>query len=116
MSLLLYLVNLFSLLCVLLPVPFYCLSVYFAWKGRPLLGGALALAKVLATVRVTSTLWGTVWDKPALEAGWRLFGAGHNTASAVFFSAMLVMGAVCLLLNGYVLLKRAVGPAPAAQA
>lgn len=116
---LMYFERVFCLLTVMLPIPLFCLSVYFARKQKPILGGTLALAKLYATIRVSSELWALIWDKAVPGTKWQLFGAGHNTATVIFFSALLVIGAACFLINACTFIKRLVANTsvfPSAQA
>ena len=104
------LVNSLALLSLI--VPCYVLSVFYARKEKPLIGGALALAKLLLMVRATQ-----IWEWMLISSGktgWQLFGFGYSPISAIFFMSMLAIGVICIVLNICVFFKQVM--IPAAQA
>jgi len=92
-------------LSTVLYVPLYCLSVFFALKkrSRPIIGGALAMAKLFATARSSSVSFAMA-TRHTPNGG--LFGACRTPTTVAFFSVMLMIGIICLLLNIYVFSKQ----------
>ena len=89
-------------------VPCCLLSIFFAWKRKPLAGGALALAKFFLTVRAAQ-----IWEamlRSSGKIGWRMFGFGYAPVGAILLMSMLVIGVICFVLNVYVFARKAMYP------
>ncbi len=98
-----YILNFLALLSLI--VPCYALSIFFARKKKPLTGGALALAKSFLTIRASQ-----IWEwmlRSSGKIGWRMFGFGYSPVFAIFFMSMLALGVICVVLNVYVFIRKA---------
>lgn len=93
--------------------PLFGLSMYFARsKQRPIIGGMLAIVKLLTTVRASSVSIVRVFHNHLGQGG--LFGGCHKIQWVVICTALLIYGIACLALNAHIFVKqRRIGTTPA---
>lgn len=88
-----------------LGIPLCGLSMYLAIsKKQPILGGMLAIVKLLATVRASSVSIVRVFDNHLGRGG--LFGGCHKIQWVVICTALLTYGIACLVLNAHIFVKQ----------
>lgn len=83
--------------------PCCILSVVSARKNKPIVGGFLALLKLLSTFRVGGIL--EYMLRSSGKRGWQMWGLEYAPAGTALLVSVLAISAICVIWNLYVLVR-----------